>query len=536
MNLSAILTAEGYHVTAFTSATQALAAMRQNSPNLVIIERKQAEGKIQGNGEKYRQFVEALQEGIWAIDRYACTTFVNPHMARMLGYTIEEMLGKPIFQFMEKQEVEKCKQFLKPRLQAAKEQYDFTLLRKDGSRVYITGESVPLRDEMDNYIGTLAAIIDITERKKIEEELLRLRTAVEQAVDGIAIADLNGYIQFVNLAWAKMHGYSVNELIGKHLKVFHTEEQFLKEVIPFNEQVLKTGFHEGEVGHVRKDGTIFPALMTTAVLKDTNQTSIGLVGMAHDITKRKKAEEERSHLIEQLRLSNADLEQFAAVASHDLQEPLRMVTSFVDLLKRRYQNKIDAEADEYITLTVDNVTRMQALITDLLRLARAGIRRGSLVLVDANVALNDALKNINKTISESDAIISTDQLPGVWYERAELCQIFQNLIDNALKFRKNCPLAIHISAKELENAWEFSISDNGIGFDPKDARRIFEAFQRLHSQYEYKGSGIGLAVCKKIVERYGGRIWASSTPGRGATFSFTVPKEPMSNFAILANE
>lgn len=532
MNLSSILTSEGYRVTAFTSATQALAAMRQNSPNLVIIERKQAEEKIRDNAGKYRQFVEALQEGIWAIDRYACTTFVNPHMARMLGYTIEEMLGKPIFQFMDKQEVEKCQQFLKPRSQADREFYDFTLLRKDKSRIYITGEAVPLRDETDNYIGTLAAIIDITERKKIEEELLRLRTAVEQAVDGIAVADLDGYIQFVNLSWAKMHGYSVNELIGQHLSIFHTEEQMQKEVAPFNKQVLKIGFHEGEIWHVRKDGTTFPAWMTTALLRNAEQIPRGLIGMAHDITGRKKAEDERNRLIKQLRRSNTDLEQFAAIASHDLQEPLRTVNNFVQLLQKRYKNIIDAEANEYIDFIVDSAKRMQTLITDLLSLAKAGIRRSSPVMVATDAALNDTLKNINKAISESGAQISMDQLPAVWFERTELCQVFQNLIGNAIKFRRNdCALSIHIGARELENEWELSVSDNGLGFDPTCEARVFEPFQRLHNSPENRGSGIGLTICKKIIEYHGGRIWATSTPGHGSTFSFTVPKEPLSNYA-----
>jgi PAS domain S-box-containing protein len=647
-DLSAILQAEGYYVTAFTSTTQALTAMRQNTPNLVIIERKQANGKIPDSIQKYRLFVESLQEGIWAVDEQACTTFVNPHMARMLGYTPEEMLGKSILQFTDKPEVEKCKLFLRPRPENARQYCDLAFLHKNGGRIYVTGDAVPLRDDTNKLIGTLVAISDITSRKKMENKLLRLRTAVEQAVDGIAVADLGGFIQFANLSWGKMHGYPVGELAGKHMRIFHTEAQFLNEVIPFNEEVLKKGFHEGELWHVRRDGSTFPSWMTVALLLNAEQTPVGLVCMMHDITERKqaeealrrakedwertfdsvpdmicildanytitrinramaenlglspeeavgrrcyacmhhgesppafcphakllqdglahavetrdersgewlyisvspvrdpqgkiigavhvvrniterkKAEEERLKLLAGLRRSNADLAQFASVTSHDLQEPLRMVNHFVQLLQRRCSNVIDAQANEYIAFIVDSVTRMQTLITDLLQLGRGGSNSGKAVMVDAGAAVKDALKNIHKAVLESGAQITIAPLPSIWITPTELCQVFQNLIANAVKFRRDEPLFIHVGAKELENAWEFSVSDNGIGFNPKHAARIFEPFERLHSAQEYQGSGIGLATCKKIVERHGGTIRAESTPGQGSVFSFTIPKK-----------
>jgi light-regulated signal transduction histidine kinase (bacteriophytochrome) len=228
---------------------------------------------------------------------------------------------------------------------------------------------------------------------------------------------------------------------------------------------------------------------------------------------------------QELARSNAELQQFAYVASHDLQEPLRMVVSYTQLLARRYQGKLDAEADEFIAFAVDGAQRMQKLIRALLAYSRVGTQSKPLKPASIQAALDWALANLQMAITDNQAVVTHDTLPTVLADETQLGQLFQNLIDNALKFRNSQPPAIHISAEQKDSQWLFSIRDNGIGLEPQYVERIFVIFQRLHGPTDYPGSGIGLAICKRIVERHGGRIWVESQLGQGATFYFTLPVE-----------
>jgi signal transduction histidine kinase len=225
----------------------------------------------------------------------------------------------------------------------------------------------------------------------------------------------------------------------------------------------------------------------------------------------------------ELARSNAELEQFAYVASHDLQEPLRMVASYTQLLARRYRGRLDGDADEFIAYAVDGVTRMQSQIQDLLNYSRLGKKETDFESTDCSAVLDRALVNLKVAIEESGAKVTSDPLPAVAADGNQLVQLFQNLISNAVKFRNHEPPLIHVSAKRSGKEWVFSVHDNGIGFEPQFAERIFVIFQRLHAKGDHPGTGIGLAVCKKIVERHGGRIWAEAEPGQGATFYFTIP-------------
>jgi signal transduction histidine kinase len=260
-----------------------------------------------------------------------------------------------------------------------------------------------------------------------------------------------------------------------------------------------------------------------AALQDLNENLERRVAARTGELEQRAAEVER--LAAELRRSNQELEQFAYVASHDLQAPLRSVTGFVELLARRYKGKLGADADEYIGFAVDGVARMQQLINDILAFSRVGFHPISLEHLDSRTPLDLALGNLKTDLEESRAEITVDPLPLVTGDRNQLAQLFQNLVANAIKYRKaEEPPRIHISAKEMETEWEFRVRDNGIGLEPRHGERIFQIFQRLHTAGEYSGTGIGLAICKKIVERLGGRIWVESEPGKGSTFCFTLPK------------
>lgn len=238
---------------------------------------------------------------------------------------------------------------------------------------------------------------------------------------------------------------------------------------------------------------------------------------------RHKAEEDLARKVDELARSNADLEQFAYVASHDLQEPLRMVTAYSQLLAERYRGKLDETADKYIGYASEGAQRMQVLIQDLLAFSRVGRNNAALDSVDCNAVMTDVLQTLAPAIQESGAVVTRDALPAVWADRTQLTQVFQNLVGNAIKFRGNDPPAVSVRAEKNFERWQFSVSDNGIGIAPEFAENIFVVFQRLHARTEYAGNGIGLAICKKIVERSGGRIWVESQPGSGSTFKFTLP-------------
>jgi light-regulated signal transduction histidine kinase (bacteriophytochrome) len=228
---------------------------------------------------------------------------------------------------------------------------------------------------------------------------------------------------------------------------------------------------------------------------------------------------------DELERSNADLEQFAYVASHDLQEPLQMVSSFVQLLARRYHGKLDSTADEYINYAVSGAARMRALINDLLNYSRVGTRGAKFEAIDCEKVLAVALTNLSVAIEQANATVTHDPLPTVTADSAQLTQVFQNLIGNGIKFSAGKPPCVHISAAANNGNWQFAFQDQGEGIEPQYFDRIFIIFQRLHKRNEYEGTGIGLAICKKIVERHGGRIWVESKPGQGSTFFFTIPRE-----------
>jgi len=239
---------------------------------------------------------------------------------------------------------------------------------------------------------------------------------------------------------------------------------------------------------------------------------------------RKRAQTALQMTAEEVKRSNRDLEQFAYIASHDLQEPLRAVGGYVKLLQHRFPSNVDAKALEYINGAVEGATRMERLISDLLAYSRVGTRHGDLSPMNLDGVLDTALRNLHTLIMSTEAKVTRDALPTVAVDGTQIMQIFQNLIGNAIKFRSERPPEIHVGAQKQTGRWVFSVRDNGIGIEPQYFERIFQIFQRLHSRRHYPGTGIGLAICKKMVERHGGEIWVESEPGKGSTFFFTLPE------------
>jgi len=370
---------------------------------------------------------------------------------------------------------------------------------------------------------------EIAERKRAEEAILRAKNEWERTFDSVpdlvAILDAQYRIVRVNRAMAQRLGATPEQCVG--LTCFtcvHGSCQPPKSC-PHTRTLRDGQEHTAEVHEDRLGGDF---LVSTTPLFDEQGQMMGSVHVARDITERKRAEASLAEKAEELARSNQELEQFAYVASHDLQEPLRMVASYVQLLAERYQGQLDERADRYIAYAVDGATRMKTLINDLLAYSRVGTQGKPLVPIDSQAVLEDVLGRLQVAIEEKQATVTHDPLPTVLADEVQLGQVFQNLIGNALKFSNEAPPRIHVGAQpDAERGdvreWRFSVADNGIGLEPKYAERIFVIFQRLHGPTEYSGTGIGLAICKKIVERHGGRMWVESQPGQGATFYFTMP-------------
>jgi PAS domain S-box-containing protein len=382
-------------------------------------------------------------------------------------------------------------------------------------------------------IGTLFGILivaaagwaTVRDSSKREVAEAKFRGLLEAAPDGMVVVNQDGEIVLLNAQAEKHFGYRRDELLGQKVKRI-IPEGFVERVIASGsrtaagalEQQTGTGI---ELYGQRKDGSQFPIEIMLSPLESPE--GILVTAAVRDITTRREAEAQLAQKAEELRRSNEELEQFAYVASHDLQEPLRMVASYTQLLSKRYKGRLDSDADEFIAFAVDGASRMQRLIQDLLAYSRVGKRGGELVDVSSEEALQQAVINLRGAIEESGAQVTHDPLPRVMADDVQLTQLLQNLVGNAIKYQRPGVPLVHISAaRDTEGMWLISIQDNGLGIDPKFFERIFGMFQRLHKREEFAGTGMGLAICKKIVERHGGKIWVESQPEAGSTFRFTL--------------
>ena len=344
------------------------------------------------------------------------------------------------------------------------------------------------------------------------------RTVVESSPSGVVMVDRRGTIVLVNREIERLFGYSRNELVGRSIELLvpqrlRQNHPAMRQEFLLNPQTRAMGAGRDLFG-VHKDGSEIPVEIGLNPIEA--EEGFFVLASVIDIGPRKQAEEE-------LRRSNEELERFAYVASHDLQEPLRTVASYVQLLSRRYRDQLDADAVDFIDFAVGGVRRMQHLIEDLLAFSRVGTRGAPLVPTGMHAVFEDTLASLHAALEESHATVTADPLPMVVADAGQLAQLLTNLIGNALKFRGTDAPHVRVSAERSGRMWTISVQDNGIGIAPEYFERIFVIFQRLHSREEYVGTGVGLAICKKIVERHGGRIWVESAPGSGARFSFTLP-------------
>jgi PAS domain S-box-containing protein len=369
-----------------------------------------------------------------------------------------------------------------------------------------------------------AALTRANDALKRQSDQLRERTLLLDLVrEGILVRDLYGTIVYWNHGAATMYGWQKEQALGK---VSHQllAAEYPAPVADIETEVMRAGFWEGDVVYVTRSGKRLMVESRWTLTRTERGKPEGFLEVHRDITQRRQAERVLQAKNDALARSNHELEQFAYVASHDLQEPLRMVSNYTQLLARRYRDRLDSDANEFIDFAVDGAKRMQDLIHDLLQYARVERRGREFRPVPAEAIVGDALSNLAGAIAEAKASIVVDALPTLTCDGSQMTQVFQNLIGNAVKFQKpdQAPV-VRVSATREEGAWRLSVADNGIGIEPRFFERIFQMFQRLHARGEYSGTGIGLALCKKIVERHGGQMRVESAPGRGATFSFTVP-------------
>jgi len=498
-----------------------------------VTEHKNAEKHLAQMEARYRGLLEAAPDAMVVVNQNGEIVLLNVQAEKQFGYRRDELLGRKVKSiipegFAERLIADGTRTAAEALAQQIGTGIELSGRRKDGSEFPIEIMLSPL----ESAEGTLvtAAIRDITERKRIEDALRDSEERFRLMASGIkdyanVMLDPEGFIVSWNEGGERLKGYRAEEIVGQHFSRFYSAED-IRKGLPAMElkQAKETGRFEGEGWRVRKDGSRFLANIVITAFRDEKGQLRGFGKITRDITERRRAEEHLTKTMEDLKRSNEELGQFAYVASHDLQEPLRMVASYTQLLAQRYKGRLDSDADEFIAFAVDGCNRMQGLIQDLLSYSRAGANAEPLREISCEGALEKTLRNLRPTIQDSGAMVTHDSLPTIMTDETQLVQVLQNLIANAIKYHGAEPPLIHVSAtRNSGNEWVFSVRDNGMGMEPQYFERIFILFQRLHGQKEFAGTGIGLAMCKKIVDRLGGRIWVESQPTKGSTFYFALP-------------
>ena len=481
---------------------------------------------------KYRGLLEAAPDAMVVVNTVGEIILLNVQAEKQFGYSRDELVGQRVKNiipegFAERLIADGLRSTADQPAQEIGTGIELIGRRKNGTDFPIEIMLSPL-DSADGILVT-AAIRDISVRKEADKHLAqmesRYRGLLEAAPDAMVVVNTLGEIVLLNEQAERQFGFLRDELVGQKVKRIIPEgfaERLIADALRSREDALAQQIGTGiELVGQRKDGTSFPIEIMLSPLDSAE--GILVTAAIRDITTRKRSDSDLMQKIDELYRSNEELGQFAYIASHDLQEPLRMVASYTQLLSRRYKGRLDSDADEFISFAVDGANRMHRLIHDLLAFSRVGTKGRELLDISSEHALKHALINLRGAIEESSALVTYDRLPVVQADETQLVQLFQNLIGNAIKYQNPGVPRVHISAvKQDQTRWMFSVNDNGIGIDSLYFDKIFGMFQRLHKREEFAGTGIGLAICKKIVERHSGTLSVESQLGEGSTFSFTL--------------
>ena len=517
-----------------------------------IADLQQTELALRESEERYTLAMRGSRDGLWDWNTLTDEVYFSPRFKEILGYLDDEIEHR-FSEFESRLHPDDREQTLAAVQNHLERQvpYDveYRLKTKQGDYRWIRARGQAIWNESGHPTRMAGSISDITDRKQVEDALrtseARWQFALEGAGDGVWDWDAHTNTVFFSHQWKAMLGYADDE-IGNGLDEWdsrvHPDDKE-KCYADLNAHLNgNTPFYLNEHRMRCKDGSYKWILDRGKVIeRDSEGKPLRVIGTHADMTDRKQAEEDLRQLNEvleakvsertleleqrarELERSNTELQQFAYVASHDLQEPLRTVSSFTELLSEEYRDRLDGEAIEYMDFIVDGAVRMQQLIADLLAYSRVGTRGHEFVPISCETVMKQVQMDLQQSINESHARIIYKDLPDVVADATQIQQVFQNLISNALKFHSQAPPCITISAVLKQNEWEFCVQDNGIGIEPDYFKQIFVIFQRLHTRRHYPGTGIGLAICRKIVQRHGGRIWVQSTLGEGSSFYFTLP-------------
>ena len=487
-------------------------------------ERRKAKAALTESEERYRALVDWTPEGI-AVHREGKLLYVNPAAIKMLGATSsKELIGKYFIDMIHPDFHEITIEGIRTisKVGSRRPMLEEKFIRFDGKEIDVEVQGIVI-----NYKGEPAiqsSVHDITERKRVEEKLRQLSQAVEQSPVSIVITDKEGTIQYVNSKFVEITGYSFDEAIGKNpsiLKSGHTsdmEYKHLWEAITAGEE-----WH-GELYNRKKNGDLYWESATITPILNAKGEMTGFLAVKEDISGRKQAEEILEKYAADLKSSNAELENFAYVASHDLQEPLRMVSSFLNLLEKRMGVELDETSKQYIHFATDGADRMKILINDLLLYSRVGTNKEKFSSVDLNEVMEYSTRVLKENIDKIKAVLIVKPLPVITANKTLINQLFINLVNNALKYHSEIDPQIEVGCTKDADKYTFYVKDNGIGISAEYFEKVFIIFQRLHTRSEYSGTGIGLAICKKIVETHHGKIWVTSELGKGSTFYFSIPK------------
>ncbi len=479
--------------------------------------------ELQDNVNRLRSTVDLSPDTI-TIHRDGKLLFVNQAGIALFGAkTEDELIGSSVNELVHYSYREKIAKRVEEMVKYMKQVpvIDITIKRLDGTYLDVSVASTPVLYHSIPHVITI--LRDISERKKNEEIKNQLASIVLNSIDAIYAMSIDGQIQSWNPGAEKLYGYSERDAIGRNISIVIPDfkQNELNHIL--NKVAKGERIESLETKRQRRDKKVIDVSLTLSPIWDEAGIVTSVSAISRDITFKKQVEEELRRYAEELALSNEELYVFSYAASHDLQEPLRSIQNFLETLNKKYKKRLGPEMEEQISAADDGVTRMYRLITDFLMYSRVGTERAVKEEVDCNLALKDAIANLELAIKESKANIKQFTLPKIYGNFVQITQVFQNLIANAIKYQGENTPSIVISAEKKDGMWLFAVKDNGIGIEQWFSERIFIVFQKLHDHRKYPGSGIGLALCKRVIEKHNGKIWFESEVGKGTTFLFTLP-------------